>query len=279
MAESGKGLALGVVVVALAGLGGVLYYSISQVSKDMPVDPGTSGGAAVVAPDAFPLQVAVERADANALANAVKSGAKLDAVIEVGSKSGLTPLMVAALSNRPDSVAALLKAGAKVSARGKEGKTALIFAAGWSNAATLQAVLDGKPNIDERTDDRLTALMMAASRGEAPCLKVLIDAGADVNAKNKWGQNALMAAARAGDAEKVGMLVAAGANVLDGDLDGATALHFACASGVPSIADVAKILIEHKADVNSSESEGVTPLMRAADNADAALIGGCPSDS
>jgi len=267
-ASSSQGFSMVLVVLALATLGGVLYYSINQVSSDMPVSIApsistVSGGGGPGA--AMSLHEAAEKGDAAAIAVAISKGAKVDEALASGSKSGLTPLMCAALAVRPDSVAALIKGGAKVSVRAKDGKTALIYAAGWANPATVQAVLEGKPNLDERTDDRWTALMMAASRGDAGNIKVLIDAGADVNAKNKWGQNSLMAACRAGDGEKVKMLLAAGANVNDSDIDGMTAINHAAGSIGAGSLDAVKALIEKKVDVNGPDSQGVSPLMRAAD--------------
>ena len=68
------------------------------------------------------------------------------------------------------------------------------------------------------------------------------------------------------------MLLAAGANLNDTDVEGLTALHLACASANETASQVVALLIGKKAQVNTADTEGVTPLMRAADNADAALI-------
>ena len=162
MAQSSRGISLGIVVLALVGLGGVLLNSINQVSQELPQSATAQPRQAMLMDQGSRLQLheAAEVGDTAAIAKAVATGAQVDGLLENGGKSGMTPLMCGAIAGKPESVAALLKAGAKVSARGKDGKTALIFAAGWANAATVQAVLDGKPNIDERTDDRLTALCL-----------------------------------------------------------------------------------------------------------------------
>lgn len=285
MASSSRGLSLGIVVLCLIGLGGVLYYSINQVNSEIPdsqvpsqvragvrANANSAGLPSAGVTEAGLLHEAAEKGDVAGITAAIKSGAGIDAMLSSGSKGGLTPLMCAALAGKPESINALLAAGAKVSARGKDGKTALIYASGWANPETVQAVLDGKPNIDERTDDRWTALMMAASRGEAPSMKTLIDAGADVNAKNKWGQTALMAAARAGDAEKVRLLLAAGASVQESDIDGMTALSHAASSTGATVLDAMVAILEKKPDVNATDAQGVSPLMRAADLGDVEKI-------
>lgn len=269
--NSGRGISLGLVVICLIGLGGILYYFIAQLSQDIPESQASAASAVVRPVSGLSLHEAAEKGDTAAILAAIKPAGSVDAVAEGSGKSeGLTALQCAALAGKPEAVQTLLKAGAKVSARAKGGKTALIFAAGWGNAATVQAVLDGKPNVNERTDDRWTALMMAASRGDSGSIKVLIDAGADINDKNKWGQTALMAAARVGDFEKVAMLLQAGANVNEQDADGLTALAFACTAdgALPSV----QSLLAAKADPDLPDSEGVTPLMRAADMAAADKI-------
>lgn len=258
MAQSNNRLSLGVIIVCLAALGGVLFYSIKQ----LPAEPATAS-ASVPPSQLFGL---AERGDVAAIQASIKGGAPVDAVAPSGNHAGLSPIMIAALNAKADAIKALADGKANVNMRGPSGKTALIYAAGWADAGTVRALLDANARVDERTDDRWTALMIAAGRGSDDTVKMLVDSGADVNARNRWGQTPLMAAARSGDAAKIAILVQAGADANAVDSSGATALALACTA--TDRGPVVDALIKAGANVATPDNDGVTALMRAADVGD-----------
>lgn len=274
MAQSNNRLSLGVIVVCLAALGGVLFYSIKQ----LPAEPATAS-ASIPPSQLFSM---AEQGDVPALKAALTSGAAVDAVSPGGTHAGLSPVMIAALHAKPDAIKALADAKANVNMRGPSGKTALIYAAGWADAATVRALLDANARVDERTDDRWTALMIAAGRGGDDVVKMLVDSGADVNARNRWGQTPLMAAARSGDAAKIATLVQAGADANAVDSSGATALALACTTTDRGAAVDA--LLKAGANPAIADNDGVTALMRAADAGDKSVVerlvaAGAPRDT
>lgn len=262
MAQSNNRLSLGVIVVCLAALGGVLFYSIKQLPAE-PLPPGAS----VPPSQLFGL---AERGDVAALQTGIKGGAVVDAVAPGGNHSGMSPIMIAALHGKGDAIKALAEGKANVNMRGPGGKTALTYAAGWADAATVRALLDANARVDERTDDRWTALMIAAGRGSDDVVKMLVDSGADVNARNRWGQTPLMAAARSGDAVKIAILVQAGADANAVDSSGATALALACTATERGAA--VEALLKGGANPSTPDNDGVTALMRAADVGDRVVV-------
>jgi len=257
-----RGVSLGVVVVLLVALGAVLFYSINQLSSEIP-------GRAIAAQtaNAGVLHAAAERGDLAAIDAELKRGVKVDQSYDaLTGREGITPLMAACAAGRSEAVRALLAAGAQANARSSDGKTALIYAAGWGTPDTVQALLDRDARVDDRTEERWTALMWAAGRGHIDSLRKLLLANADVNARNKWGQTPLMAAARAGDPAKVAALLEAGAAIDAPDLDGMTALN--TAAGDEGGLGVLQAILAAKSNPNLADSEGVTPLMRSADLGD-----------
>jgi ankyrin repeat protein len=259
MATTSRGIGFGLVVLCLIALGAVLYFAINQVSSEMPAGPATAKAAT--------LHAAAEKGDIAGINAQLKNHVPVDQPRDsAGVRKGETPLMAAAYSSQAAAIRELLKNGAQANARASDGKTALMFAAGWGNLDSVRALLDSSARPNDRSEERLTALMLAAGRGQADCLQALLDAGAEVNAKNKWGQTALMLAARTGDAAKVKALLAASAAVNDTDLDGMSALNFA--AGAEEAMATLEALVAAKADVAGADSEGVTPLMRAADKGD-----------
>jgi TonB family protein len=89
-------------------------------------------------------------------------------------------------------------------------------------------------DVDETDDQGWTALMLAAYFGEPSFVKEMIKKNASVNARNKTGLTALFLATRC--------------LISDHNED----------------VEIARLLIERRADVNAKSSAGVSPLMNAA---------------
>lgn len=266
MAERKSGSFL-LVVVALLIAGAVLVLQVNRLSSDVQASTGPSTVSAA-------MFAAARKGDTAELNRQISSKADIntpvsDAESQPG-EAGMTPLMFAAQSGNREAVESLIKAGAKVELRAKDGRTALMYAAGWADAATVKSLLDAGARIDARSEDQWTPLMMAASRGSLESLDALIAAGANMEFKNRWGQTALICAASVADGAKVRKLIH-GSPLNATDASGMTALNVA-AGGVEDSSSVVSILLEAGADPRIGDSDGVTPLMRAADRGDTARV-------
>jgi ankyrin repeat protein len=183
----------------------------------------------------------------------------------------------------------LLRAGARVAARTREGIVPLQLAAINGSAPMLDRLLKAgaDPNAT-LTPAGDTALMMAARTGKTDALRVLLESGGNVNVAESWGGTTplmwavsvghgeaarteefvsgwltpLMLAARQGDVEMARILVDARADVDAAAGDGKTALALAIFNGNY---DVASYLVDSKADVNKADAQRFTPLFWAVD--------------
>ncbi|MDP2433411.1 MAG: ankyrin repeat domain-containing protein [Pseudomonadota bacterium] len=126
---------------------------------------------------------------------------------------GLTPLMISAAVNNPESVAVLIKSGANVNARNKLGRTSLILASKYGFVPIVKLLLDAGADPDIRPNDMEghTALIAASKQGYSEVVQVLLAQGANVNAPDKMGITAMGIAKKQGHAEIIRILSQAGA--------------------------------------------------------------------
>ena len=100
-------------------------------------------------------------------------------------------------------------------------------------------------------------LLIAARSGFEPTLDALLAAGAKVDARNPLGDSPIMVAAIAGHLAIVEKLYQRGAKI---NHPGWTPLIYAATSGQ---IDVARFLLDARADVNAASPNGTTALMMA----------------
>jgi hypothetical protein len=105
-----------------------------------------------------------------------------------------------------------------------------------------------------------TGLMIAAWRGDIPMMELFLKYGAAVNFQNRFHEQAVMLAVWKGRREAAGWLVLHGAQV-NREGNEWSALHYATFAGHT---ELARFLIENKADVNARSNNGSTVLMMAA---------------
>lgn len=105
---------------------------------------------------------------------------------------GFTPLMIACLINKSESVKLLLELGADINAVDVNDCTSLMYVAK-SNNAKIAKLLLSNPNINlEQKDCRgCTAVQIAAKNKSLNVISLLIEAGADINSIDYEGESIL----------------------------------------------------------------------------------------
>ena len=149
----------------------------------------------------------------------------------------VTPLYYAALCGLQDLVEHLVvKYPQRVNTSGGRYGTPLVAALGRRHLQTARHLLHNGAHMDVRDESKLTPLMNAAWYGDLEMVQVLLDFGADVHAldPNNWTPI---------------HFVPQGSQSFD-------ILHH----GPQMLADIARLLLEHRADVNAETRYGSTPL-------------------
>ncbi len=222
--------------------------------------------------------------DATALIWSVNEPQKVKLLLEhhanvnAASKTGRTPLMIAALHNGSDSVVDLLLAnGADAKARDKGGMTFLFAASSAGNSRQVRIALDKGADANGKDQTGFTPLMNAAAGGDVPSVKLLLSKGADPNAisaKEAFGTvkngpinlgsySALSLASVYGPVEIVDLLLKAGAKVDSRDVRGMTPLHFAVTTEAQN-PEIVRLLLKAGADPSAISLTGETAVEWAA---------------
>ena len=218
--------------------------------------------------------------DATALLWAARDPDKARLLIERGadvnvqSRQGRTPLMIASLRRGGSAIVALMLAkGADVKVRSGRGGTALGLAASVGDPETIKLLLSAGADPNVADGIGATPVNRGSDTGQPEALRLLIQKGVDVNnantianpsprsigPTNRLKVTALHKAAAFGPAKIVRDLLKAGAKVDARDSRGLTPLHFALASDSPEVETV-RALVQAGADVNARDTAGETPL-------------------
>jgi uncharacterized protein len=175
-------------------------------------------------------------------------------------------LLAAARAGDTGAIRSALAAGANPDARDAHGATALLIAARADQAGAFQALIDAGADVDLQDDDRANPFLWAGAEGRLDILRLANEAGADPAITNRYGGVALIPASERGHVEVVRYLLAE----TDVDVDhvnrlGWTALLEAIllSDGGPGHQAIVALLIEHGADVDLADWDGVRPLTHA----------------
>merc|ERR1712061_612124 len=180
-----------------------------------------------------------------------------------GSKLGISPLMLAAMSGHTAAVKLLLDMGSDINAQIETNRnTALTLACFQGRHEVVSLLLDRKANVEHRAKTGLTPLMEAAFGGFVDVGRVLLDKGADVNAPPvpSSRDTALTIAADKGHCRFVELLLSRGAQVDVRNKKGNSSLWLAANGGH---LDVVQLLHSAGADIDSQDNRKVSCLMAA----------------
>lgn len=159
-------------------------------------------------------------------------------------------------------VRALMKQGVDVNSRTADGTTALHWAAHWDDVETAEFLLKSGARIDAADDHGVTALSLAAENASGRMVDVLLQAGANPNIARTSGMTPLLEAINVGNAQIVQSLLAHRANVnATTAKTNITPLMWATGDSHP---DIAKMLLDAGADVQTVTSDGFSALTFAA---------------
>ncbi len=208
-----------------------------------------------------PLTVAAERGHVDIISLLVEKG-KAD--VNLTSSYGITPLIAASAAGQTAAAKYLLDHGANSAVRDNTGKTALLYSL-LNDTPDLTAVLSkgGEVSVNLPDPSGNSPLMIASQKGFVKQVKSLLAGGAHVDYRNPAsGLSALAAAAAEDHSDVIRALARNGHATLDlPDLNGRTPLMYAVEQEKH---DALRTLIILKANTNEQDTDGTTPLMRAA---------------
>ncbi|PWA16036.1 hypothetical protein CCH79_00018740 [Gambusia affinis] len=184
-------------------------------------------------------------------------GMSLVLILSCSSRSGFTPLHIAAHYGNVNVATLLLNRGAAVDFTARNGITPLHVASKRGNTNMVRLLLDRGSQIDAKTRDGLTPLHCAARSGHETAVELLLERGAPLLARTKNGLSPLHMAAQGDHVESVKHLLQHKAPVDDVTLDYLTALHVAAHCGHYR---VTKLLLDKRANPNARALNGFTPL-------------------
>jgi ankyrin repeat protein len=212
-----------------------------------------------------PLMLAAECGSvdiARLLLNAGADPNARDSHVYVGQGRGRTALYYAAACDRTAVLELLLRAGAVCNVYDSLGISPLTAAClAGSEKAALTLIQAGAEVIPRRSRVRLTPLSAAVSKRHTGLVNFLLDHGADVTQADDTGSTPLMTAATTHDYDMVMEILRRHPDVNAQELDGFTALMYACTIGaVPPDLRIVKALLDAGADPRLKDREGRTAL-------------------
>lgn len=143
---------------------------------------------------------------------------------------GDTALKVAVITDKPEIMALLLKAGARIDPIDNGGNTPFMIACAYGRSDMVKYLHQKGAQINQQNKERsrITGLMLASLNGHVHVVKYLVQAGAQVDLQTTQGYTALMLAAIQGNLLSIQYLVEIGHARLDlRNRDGHTALNLA----------------------------------------------------
>ncbi len=164
------------------------------------------------------------------------------------------------------SIGRLVAAGADPNTRDATGTPAVMIAARAGQATAVDALLAAGADVDAQDAQLDNILLWAAREGDLEFVRLAHAAGADPTIRNRYGGVGIIPASERGHVEVVRFLLAETAVDVNHVNDlGWTALLEAIllSDGGPDHRAIVALLIEHGADVDLADGDGVRPLAHA----------------
>jgi len=192
----------------------------------------------------------------------LKEGANVNAVTKL---SKTTPLHMAAKKAKCDYIKALIQHGAKVNARDKNGFTPLYYAVEKASTDCVRALLEAGSSLALKVNKEAFNLAVTGTTNYKEIVNLFLDKGYKI--RDGKSIDLLSSAVRNGYLQIVESMMELGANVQSSnDCErNSSLLHLAVRN---KQRDVARFLIQHKADVNAEDMKCKTPLDYALQNYD-----------
>ena len=175
-------------------------------------------------------------------------------------------LIQAAEAGDTTTVQQLLNEGADINGRDALGRTPVMAATHGNQVDVVRLLIQAGADINIRDNRMDNPFLYAGAEGLLEILKLAMDAGADTRLTNRFGGTALIPAAERGHVEIVQELLTR----TDVDVNhvndlGWTALLEAIilSDGGVRHQQIVQLLLDHGADVNIPDKDGVTPLEHA----------------
>lgn len=159
-----------------------------------------------------------------------------------------------------------LSDGADIDGRDGGGRTAVLAATQARQPAAVAALLQAGANVDLQDDQLDNPFLYAGAEGLLEILPLIVAAGADPTITNRYGGVAVIPASERGHVETVRyLLTETDVHVNHVNRLGWTALLEAIllSDGGPRHQEIVALLIEHGADVDLADGDGVRPLAHA----------------
>uniref|UniRef100_A0A0B7BMM5 ZU5 domain-containing protein n=1 Tax=Arion vulgaris TaxID=1028688 RepID=A0A0B7BMM5_9EUPU len=177
--------------------------------------------------------------------------------LELQTKSGFTPLHIAAHYGNTNVATLLIQRNADVNFRAKNNITPLHVCSRWGKLNMVNLLLDNNATIDEKTRDGLTPLHCASRSGHESVVDTLLERGAPHSAKTKNGLTPLHMSAQGDHEDCARLLLYHKASLNEVTVDYLTPLHVAAHCGNVK---TAKLLLDRKCEPNARALNGFTPL-------------------
>jgi len=174
-------------------------------------------------------------------------------------------LRAAAERGNVAAVAEAIKSGAPVDAKDGAGQTALLLAVAGGHTAVAKALIDAGASIDAQARNQDTPWLLAGARGRAEILKLMLPKGPDTKIRNRFGGNALIPACERAHVEAVQVLLTSKIDVDHvNDLGWTCLLEIVVlGDGGPRHVEVTKLVLAKGANPNIADKDGVSPLTHA----------------